>query len=298
MSMLYDITLAIRYTYAAPAASARTLLRMLPLSRAEQRLITGLVEADPRPDYRTDGVDFFGNAMTEMAYDGRLSDVTFRFTGRVERDTAPRVLDLSCPIERLGRELTETATIAPQSPHHFLGPSERIGPAPDIAAFARETCAPGMSTLAVVQALSTRIHDEFTFDPKATDVGTSPAEAFRNRRGVCQDFSHVMISALRAIDIPAAYVSGFLRTTPPPGRPRLEGADAMHAWVRAWCGQETGWVEFDPTNDVAAGQDHVSVAIGRDYADVAPVKGSLRTAGPHKTEHSVDVVPVLTTEGA
>ena len=102
----------------------------------------------------------------------------------------------------------------------------------------------------------------------------------------------MMIACLRGIGVPAGYVSGFLRTNPPPGQPRLEGADAMHAWVRAWCGWETGWIEFDPTNAVVAGTDHILVARGRDYGDVAPVKGVLRIAGAQKTEHAVDVIPV------
>ena len=130
------------------------------------------------------------------------------------------------------------------------------------------------------------------FDPDATTVDTPPAEAFARRHGVCQDFAQVMIACLRGIGIPAGYVSGFLRTNPPPGKPRLEGADAMHAWVRAWCGWQTGWVEFDPTNAIPAGTDHIVAARGRDYGDVAPVKGILRIAGDQTTEHAVDVLPV------
>ena len=102
----------------------------------------------------------------------------------------------------------------------------------------------------------------------------------------------MMIACLRGVGIPAGYVSGFLRTDPPPGQPRLEGADAMHAWVRAWCGWETGWIEYDPTNAVVAGTDHILVARGRDYGDVAPVKGVLRIAGEQTSEQAVDVVPV------
>ena len=116
--------------------------------------------------------------------------------------------------------------------------------------------------------------------------------AFTDGRGVCQDFSHIMIGALRSLSIPAGYVSGLIRTIPPKGRPRLEGADAMHAWVMAWCGAEAGWVELDPTNDVLAGQDHILVARGRDYADVAPVKGIMRIAGAQRGGHSVDVIPL------
>jgi transglutaminase-like putative cysteine protease len=130
------------------------------------------------------------------------------------------------------------------------------------------------------------------FDAKATDADTSPAEAFEKRHGVCQDFSHIMIACLRGTGIPAGYVSGYLRTLPPAGQPRLQGADAMHAWVRAWCGTGMGWVEFDPTNAMMAGLDHVVVARGRDYSDVSPVKGVLRTPGGQTSRQAVDIVPV------
>ena len=130
------------------------------------------------------------------------------------------------------------------------------------------------------------------FDPKATTVDTPATEAFAKRHGVCQDFSHIMIACLRGIGIPAGYVSGFLRTLPPPGKPRLEGADAMHAWVRAWCGPEAGWIEFDPTNDKLAGEDHIVVAYGRDYSDVSPIKGTMRISGGQKSKQAVDVIPL------
>ena len=127
---------------------------------------------------------------------------------------------------------------------------------------------------------------------EATTVATHASDAFKLKRGVCQDFSHVMIAGLRGLGIPAGYVSGFLRTIPPPGKERLEGADAMHAWVRAWCGREVGWIEFDPTNDMLASNDHITVGYGRDYSDVAPIVGVLRTTGSQTGEQAVDVIPV------
>ena len=123
-------------------------------------------------------------------------------------------------------------------------------------------------------------------------VDTPLEEAFSLRRGVCQDFTHIQICALRSLGIPAGYVSGFLRTFPPPGQPRLEGADAMHAWVRAWVGKQVGWIEFDPTNDQFAGTDYIIIGHGRDYGDVAPVKGAVRSAGGHRTQQAVDVIPL------
>ena len=163
---------------------------------------------------------------------------------------------------------------------------------PAIAAYAREVLPPDIPALEAVETLGLALNRDLKFDPKATEVSTPVAEAFEARHGVCQDFSHIMIVALRAVGVPAGYVSGFLRTIPPEGKPRLQGADAMHAWVRAWCGPEIGWVEYDPTNAAFAGADHVLIARGRDYSDVSPVKGVLRTSGMQAADHAVDVVEV------
>jgi transglutaminase-like putative cysteine protease len=161
-----------------------------------------------------------------------------------------------------------------------------------ITQYAAEVTQGCTSVLDCAHALCLAIHRDFKYDPKATDVETKPGEAFALRKGVCQDFVHVMISGLRGLGIPAAYVSGFLRTNPPPGKPRLEGTDAMHAWVRVWCGQLTGWVEFDPTNAMLAGSDHISIGHGRDYSDISPIMGVLKTSGSHEAAQSVDVVRV------
>jgi transglutaminase-like putative cysteine protease len=130
------------------------------------------------------------------------------------------------------------------------------------------------------------------FDSDATDVNTPASAAFALRSGVCQDFAHIMITALCSVGIPAGYVSGLLRTKPPEGKPRLEGADAMHAWVMAWCGEEAGWQEFDPTNGIIVANEHILIAVGRDYADVAPVSGVLKTTGSQEIDHAVDVIPL------
>ena len=290
--MRYDITLRISYRYNTPAGAARMHLRMLPLTSSRQRLLSGLVSVDPAPDDRRDRTDFFGNAVTELAFDSAVDALDFRFSGRVRREDFETELDLSCPLDTLGTEVRQINALGAHAPHHFLGASERVRPVPEITAFARDAIDAQMSALAAVQAVSSALHETFEFDPTATDVTTDPAEAFAQKRGVCQDISHVMICALRAIGVPAGYVSGYLRTDPPEGQPRLEGADAMHAWVRAWCGHDMGWIEIDPTNDMQVGTDHVQAAMGRDYADVAPVKGSLRISGGHTTGHSVDVVPL------
>lgn len=297
MSVLYDISVALEYAYAPPAVASRHLLRLTPLTLpGEQQLVSGLVEADPAPDNRRDGRDFFGNVTAEVSYLAPLAEVQFRLTGRVRRSAQPPQLDLSPDLARLSAEIAETRSLAAGSPHHYLGASDRVRPEPEITAYGRDLLGGelerGLPVLAAVEALGRALHAEMAFDPGATQVDTSPIEAFRSRHGVCQDFSHVMIACLRGIGIPAGYVSGLLRTIPPKGQPRLEGADAMHAWVRAWCGTEMGWVQFDPTNDVLVGPDHIVIGFGRDYADVAPIKGAMRAAGSHAGRQRVDVVPV------
>jgi transglutaminase-like putative cysteine protease len=137
-----------------------------------------------------------------------------------------------------------------------------------------------------------RIRTEFKYDPKATVISTPLKEVFEKRHGVCQDFAHVMIAGLRGLGLPAAYVSGYLRTIPPPGKPRLQGADATHAWVSLWCGPGIGWVGFDPTNDILVENDHIVLAVGRDFSDVSPVDGIIVGSRKQKLSVAVDVLLV------
>jgi transglutaminase-like putative cysteine protease len=162
---------------------------------------------------------------------------------------------------------------------------------PEITDYARASFSPFRPLVEAAADVMTRLHRDFAYDPKATTVSTPAAEAFAARRGVCQDFAHVMIAGLRGLGLPAAYVSGYLRTTPPPGKPRLQGADATHAWVRLWCGESLGWISFDPTNALVGGDDHVTLAIGRDYSDVSPIDGVTLAPGEQELKVEVDVVP-------
>ncbi|HSF64091.1 MAG TPA: transglutaminase family protein [Paracoccaceae bacterium] len=291
--MLYDIAARISYAYDQPALAGRNLLRLLPADiPGRQRLIAGQVSAHPAPAERRDRTDFFGNAVTEFTFRAPAPATDFILRARVERLSQGPVLDLSPPLDALPREIDDQRTLAPDAPHHFLGRSPRVQPVAAITAFAESATAGFPTTRAAVEALGRALHARMTFDPEATTVDTPAAEAFAKSHGVCQDFAHIMIGALRALGVPAAYVSGYLRTVPPAGQPRLEGADAMHAWVRAWTGSEIGWVEYDPTNAIWAGSGHVLVAWGRDYEDVAPVQGVLRTSGAQRSSQSVDTIPL------
>lgn len=291
--MLYDIKLHIGYDYDTPASGARHMLRLLPLSLpGRQRLIAGAVNVSPQADEQLSLVDFFGNPATSVLFRSSHEKLDIRMQARVQVDQVEMVADFSPLIEKLKPELEAVWSLDADSPHHLAGPSPRLPNDRDIAAYARDCIKPGQTVREAAFAICKRIHKDFKYDPDATTVDTTPAEAFKLKRGVCQDFSHVMIIALRSLGIPAGYVSGFLRTLPPPGKERLEGADAMHAWVRVWCGESLGYIELDPTNDIPAGSDHIVVAYGRDYADVAPVIGVLKSYGKHTTLQAVDVIPL------
>lgn len=289
--MLYDITLHITQRYNSPAVGARQVARLVPPTiPGEQDVIAAVLDIAPQPDERIDRVDFFGNGVVEVAYRAAQECIEFKLTARVRRHPIERSLLPAPDIAGLAGEILRVRSLGPDAPHHFLPPSPRVPILADVAAYAREVIPPGCSVLEAVETIGLALHRDLSFDPKATKVDTPMAEAFAARHGVCQDFSHIMIGTLRSLGVPAGYVSGFLRTIPPKGQERLQGADAMHAWVRAWCGPEIGWVEYDPTNACFAGTDHVLIARGRDYSDVSPVKGVLRTAGPQAAEHAVDVI--------
>lgn len=288
--MRYDIRLTIDYRYQVASDHVRNVLRLLPSDGPQQRVTSRLLTITPPPDERRESMDFFGNATTSVVWHEPIDKITLRLRAAAERLAAPMV-DLSPPVAAIAAELPGSG-IGPASPLHFLAASPRIAPDPGITAFTRAAIRPDHSARAAVEAVGRTLHKAMTYDAEATDVTTTPVQAFALRRGVCQDFAQIMIAGLRAMGLPAAYVSGFLRTYPPEGQPRLEGVDAMHAWVSVWCGTAQGWVDYDPTNAQWAGEDYITVATGRDYADVAPVRGAIRTAGGQDSTQAVDVIPL------
>lgn len=291
--MLYDVRLELNYDYDATVHGGRHLIRVAPMTiPGVQRVVAAGLSFEPRPQRESTFTDFFGNSVTTLTYQTPHDHLAIRLTARVQVEDLQPPADLSPSRDGLKAEIARHWSVEPDSPHHFLAASPRVQLVPAITEYAERVTAEMPSVMTSALALCMAIHRNFTYDPKATDVETKPAEAFALRKGVCQDFAHVMIAGLRGIGIPAGYVSGFLRTNPPPGKPRLEGADAMHAWVRAWCGQHVGWVEFDPTNAMIAGPDHISIGHGRDYADISPIVGVLKTHGSHETRQSVDVLRV------
>jgi transglutaminase-like putative cysteine protease len=291
--MIYDIRQTTTYSYASTVAYAHHVLRLMPINRVRQRVHAAALEILPVPVERREGFDFFGNRMTRIGLDEPHDSLTIKVAARVAVDALLEPVPPETPSWEAVREVvTMSDDIGPQSPVHFLFPSPQVSLDPEICDYARASLHAGQPILDGASGLMRRIKADFVYDVDATTVTTGPATAFALRRGVCQDFAHIMICGLRGLGLPAAYVSGYLRTVPRPGQARLEGADAMHAWVMVWCGDAAGWRGLDPTNGIPAGEDHITLAIGRDYSDIAPIAGVVFAAGEQRLATSVDVVPV------
>ena len=291
--MIYDVRQVTTYSYASKVAYAQHVLRLTPIDRTGQRVQASVLDVVPPPVGRREGHDFFGNRQTwiDLAepHDRMIIKVAARIV--VEHpDTPPP--EATPAWETVRDEVFASTDIGTSSPAHFVFPSRQVALDPEIRDYARASFPADRPILAGAFDLMRRIHDDFTYEVGATTVSTAPSAAFAQRRGVCQDFAHIMIAGLRGIGLPAAYVSGYLRTVAAPGAPRLQGADAMHAWVGVWCGDEAGWIGLDPTNALIAGNDHLVIAIGRDYADVAPIDGVVFASGGQQLDVAVTVTPV------
>jgi transglutaminase-like putative cysteine protease len=309
--MLYDIRHLTTMTYASPVRLARFNLRLRPAPWPGQVLDRFNLAIDPVPWSVQDEAGPFIVNRSRLTIRRPLSRLRIETRFRVEvsepsliaamylgEGTAPSVAPGADPVmggptvaqvrERAARNRDLTA----MGPASYLYPSPMAPSTPAIGAWSAQFFPTQQSVLVAGCALMRAIYEEFKYDGAATTTRTLPDEAFVARHGVCQDFAHVMIVAARAHGIPAAYVSGYLRTIPPPGKPRLVGADATHAWANLWCGEELGWVGFDPTNNTLARSDHIFTAMGRDYADVAPLDGVFHGGRGQTMTVSVDVAPV------
>jgi transglutaminase-like putative cysteine protease len=291
--MIYTVKQRTAYSYDQPVSQSQHILRLLPVNRPGQNVIASHLKILPEPAERRPFTDFFGNAFTSFTLEAAHAKLEIETTARVEvTPQDPPHPALTPGWEVVRDEAAASADMSARGPAHYLFAS-RMTPLEDaITGYARESFPPGQSVLGGALDFMRRIKQDFRYDTKATTVDTPVRTAFEMKRGVCQDFTHVMICGLRGLGLPAQYVSGFLRTLPPPGKPRLEGADATHAWVNVYCGQAIGWIGLDPTNALVAGPDHIVLALGRDYADVAPVDGVVTLAGSHRVDVKVDVVPL------
>ncbi|UTD29961.1 transglutaminase family protein [Bradyrhizobium sp. WD16] len=291
--MIYDIRHVTRYAYEQRVATAKLALRLTPSDGGGQHRLGHALSVRPAPRQSIVERDFFGNDVTVVLIDTALTELRIEATARVEVQRPVGLLAGASPAwQAVAERALSVTTLDARSPVHFLYPSPRIALFEDITAYAVASFAGGCPIVDGARDLARRIRRDFAYNPSSTAVSTPLEEAFAQRSGVCQDFAHIMIAALRGLGLPAAYVSGYIRTIPPPGAQRLAGADASHAWVAVWCGPEIGWFGIDPTNAIDVGNDHIVLATGRDFSDVSPIYGVFLGSGAQALDVAVDVVPV------
>ena len=290
--MIFDIDHLTAYAYEEPVMSATLALRLTPRNSATQRKLAHTVRVDPPPDHIAVHHDFFGNAVDVVTVDTKHTELTIKSSARVEIIDRPVLIQENLAWERVAQEAISRRDLSGEALAHFLFPSPLIALERDVTLYAQESFPEGRGIFDACTELMERIRNDFEYETTTTEISTTVGQAFAQRSGVCQDFAQVMIAGLRGLGLSAAYVSGYLRTIPPPGKERLQGADATHAWVSVWTGDVGGWIGFDPTNATHASNDHVDLAIGRDFSDVSPVHGVFVGSGAHDLRVEVDVVPV------
>jgi transglutaminase-like putative cysteine protease len=230
---------------------------------------------------------------TRLVIPGATGQIEIVSAAQVRVERQPEFPQADDPDVASVAEMARTSLdVSDTAPANFLYSSPYIPPDDAIARWSAECLSPHRPVVEAADALSRRIYEEFRFDPDATKTETPPSVAFAARAGVCQDFAQIMICGLRAAGLPAAYVSGYIRTLPPPGGEKLQGADATHGWVLVWCGPQRGWIGMDPTNGILMAGDHIVMAIGRDYLDIAPIDGIFTGHGAQAITVEVDVEPI------
>jgi transglutaminase-like putative cysteine protease len=288
--MRYRVQHTTTFVYAEPGDLGCHMVRLLPRALPYQRVISSTITADPEAGRREDNVDHFGNNVSWLFLD--LPHPSFAVTLDAEVDVSfplPPRAD-STPVWE------DVATARAGGPGQwqaaeFTFPSPMVSADRDVAAYVARSFPPGRPTLTGLVDLLERIRRDFKFQSGVTTIATPVGRVLAQRAGVCQDFSHLMISGLRSLGLPARYVSGYLRTHPPPGTVRRRGADQSHAWVGCWLGPQLGWVDVDPTNNLIVQDEHVVLGWGRDYGDLSPVRGVILGGGKHTLDVRVDLQP-------
>ncbi len=275
------------YRYSTPVTLSHHLAHLAPRATPQQRCLGFDLSIDPPPRLIDHSTDYFGNETTYFELDVPHDQLRVEAVTTVAV-TAPPDLDFEAgpSWEAVAAQLAADPALAEAA--EFTVPSAHVPVVPEAVDYARPSFPPGRPLLAAVRDLVARIRRDFRFDASATSIATPVAEVLAERHGVCQDFAHLAIACLRGLGLAARYVSGYIETRPPPGRTRLAGTDASHAWIAVWC-PEAGWIEADPTNDLMPVDAHVVVAWGRDFADVSPLKGVILGGGRQAVDVAVDV---------
>ena len=294
-SAFYQILHDTHYRYASSVTLAQQLAHLWPRDCPWQRNHEQELLVSPLPCQRQDALDVFGNPLTRLVFERPHNELKVSARLKVEVLARPALnvqdspaWEAACSALRysgqpLAPGVLDAARFRFESPYVHL---KQV-----FANFTAECFSPGRPLLAAVDGLMLKIFSEFSFDAAATQVATPLLQVLEERRGVCQDFAHLMLACLRSLGLSARYISGYLLTQPPPGQPRLIGADASHAWISVFCPQH-GWVDFDPTNNIRPALEHITLAWGRDFADVSPLRGVILGGGSHDPEVQVTVMPL------
>lgn len=291
--MKYRITHTTRYRYSTSVSVCHNVVMLTPRTCLRMQVHEHQLQISPMPERTFQRNDMFGNVVRRFSLEESHTQLTITATSLVSVNSRAPSIDASSPA---CREISGSI-IAQSDPQWlqvcpFVFDSPRIRRSAAFRDYAKPDLQSDRPVVDAVRALTSRIFQDFQYDKDATQVDTPTSVAFEAKNGVCQDFAHVGVACLRSHGIPARYVSGYLRTLPPEGKPRLVGADQSHAWFTVYCGPQLGWVDFDPTNDCLCAEDHVTVASGRDYSDVVPIKGVFLGGGEPALSVSVDVAPV------
>jgi len=295
--MRYRVTHHTEYSYGERVPLCHNVIRLRPRDTAFQTCATHELTISPLPADRREHVDFFGNHVTWVAIQephNRLKVSTISeidvIPGNAPAD--PKSSAWQSPAwDQVKNSVANRRDPDGLAAQEYSFDSPYVMRGPELAEFARPSFPPGAPLLPAILNLTNRIFHEFTFDTGATTIGTPILEVLHHRHGVCQDFAHLQIGCLRSLGLPARYVSGYVVTKPPPGQPRLMGADASHAWISAYV-PDHGWIDFDPTNGLIPNGEHITIAWARDYDDLSPVKGVITGGHRHSLNFSVDIEPI------
>ena len=292
--MQLEITHETHYAYQPAVETAQHVAHLRPPSSAHQQLLSHTLKIDPTPSQMSESLDVYGNLCSFFS----LQDVHEQLSvvaRSLVQTSAPAWAQSAMTWEQVRERFRYRAGARFNAASEFVFASPYVPRHNDFVAYARPSFGPGVSLLAAAQDLMERIYSDFTYSSESTEVNTPAVEALALRKGVCQDFAHIMVACFRAMGLPARYVSGYLLTHPAPGQPRLIGSDASHAWASVYVPDQAGdlgWCDFDPTNNRAPGEDYVTLAIGRDYSDVSPMRGVIHGGARHILSVAVTVMPL------
>lgn len=291
--MRYTVFHETKYLYDTNVTLSQQMLHMKPRSFALQQCEWYGLNISPKPNEHIERLDYFGNHSDYIAVFSPHKMITVSSSSTINLKPRLRLSELqnSQPWEMVKQLLNTEQTLHTEA-IAYLFTSTNVICEPDLATYAAPSFYANRPLIDAVYDLTQRVFNEFEFDDEATDVSTPLDEVLAGKRGVCQDFAHLMIGCLRSLGLACKYVSGYILTTPPEGKPRLIGADASHAWISVYC-PNYGWIDFDPTNNCLVQNQHITVAWGRDFSDVSPMHGMVLGGGKQRLKVSVTVTPIL-----